>query len=438
MNLKLSSRHKNGLIGFITLAQGKIISGIIGIISLAIAYPYFGIENYGVWTTLNAIATFLIVLDLGLLNYIVNLSSKHKNKSENSQFKIEILNIVLVIIFITIISIVLIYILIFNLNIEKLIGLGADNEIDIKKLLFTFIAVNIINIPCTIIYYILIGAQKGHVVELSRSLGNILSLSILFLGIKYEANIEKIILYYTVMPTIVAFFMTTIKLIKNKDIKISKIHIKLNEIKKIIKESKYHLMLTIFNLINSSLDILIITKYAGIENAAMYGICRQLFTLQLFISYLSNPYWPIFGEAIAKKDYKWMSINYKRLLNITIIATVLTVIPIIIFADKILNWINIKIELSPILLIGYASLTLAMSAHVPMANLMQNQLYIKQLMVTTAIAAVFSVILKIFVTCEYGYEYIVWVGAFITLFFQIIPNNIYLNKIFNQKRNDSY
>jgi O-antigen/teichoic acid export membrane protein len=428
-----SNMLNQGLLSSAFMVLSKAIGVVISLLVAKISYPYLGIDQFGFWMTINSISGLLVFSDLGLSSVIVNcISHSSSSKKDKIQLKKDITSSIYLVISSTLFIAAMLLILINLFDMYDFFGLKLDSlKGEMKPVLIIFIMLFIINTPSNLGMNIFVGDQKSYIVDAIRLISSILSLIVMYLATRFNANFHIFVLSYSGTITFINLIAALYVFYRYKSGQF-KPDIKLfswpNSLK-LLKQGSVFTSITILNLLSTSIDAVLIANTLGPKDVAIYSVTKQLFFILTIVAYTSNPFWPIFGKALQGKNFSLIRSTYKSLTALTAILSVTTIIPIILFGRGIIElWLDADVVPSQSLLIGFAFLSLLFCIIQPTVNVMQNKDYTKIFLRYTLMFSMISLVAKILLIKKYGIEGIVWGTSIIFFITYVIPLTLALNK----------
>jgi O-antigen/teichoic acid export membrane protein len=114
-------------------------------------------------------------------------------------------------------------------------------------------------------------------------------------------------------------------------------------------------VLNLMSIVGSYSDGIIIARRMGASAMASYGVTQKLFLGSMVMGFISAPFWPAFGEALARGDAQWVYGTLKRLLKLSVICGAAVGLPLVIFGKWIVHsWAGQAVVPSTGLLIAFA------------------------------------------------------------------------------------
>ncbi len=277
--MKINQLKLGAILSYAVIA----LNMIVGIAYTPVLIRMLGQSEYGLYSLVHSIITYLTVLDLGFGNAIVLYTAKYRAKNQKQQeYKLYGMFVIIY----TIIGIVAAIIgIIMYLNVHTFFGNTMTNtELEKAKIMMLILTINLaITFPLSMFGNILVGYEKFVVSKLIKIFQIVLMpfimLPLLFLGYK---SITMVIVL-TIL-NIASLLANTIVCFKNLKIKLdfSKFNIPL--LKEIFAYSFFIFLNQIIDKINWSVDQFVLGAVAGTMAVAVYSVAGQLNTMYLSFS----------------------------------------------------------------------------------------------------------------------------------------------------------
>lgn len=272
------------------LKLGAILSYVVIAINIIVGIGYtpilirmLGQSEYGLYSLVYSIITYLTVLDLGFGNAMVLYTAKYRAKNQKEEeYK---LYGMFTIIFTIIGAIAAIIGVLMYFNVDTFFGnTMTKTELDRAKIMMLILTFNLaITFPLSIFGNILVAYEKFVISKLIKIAQIILMpcimLPLLFLGYKSIAMVVVI----TIL-NIVCLLANAIVCFKSLKIKISFSKFNIPVLKEIFKYSFFVFLAQIIDKVNWSVDQVVLGNVAGTTAVAVYSVAGQLNNMYLSFS----------------------------------------------------------------------------------------------------------------------------------------------------------
>lgn len=320
----------------------KFLGILVSFASIPLMIKYLGNEQYGIWSTILAIFSWIVLFDIGIGNGVRNKlaeSLAKENKEEAQRYvstgyiSIGILSISLLVLF-NIIAYFINWQIVFNTIII------TNGELYLAvSLAGSFL---IVNFWLSLINQISNGLQKSQVVVFSQFLSNLLSLFFVFILYKFtEVSLIKLILFYG-FSLLISNFLVTYWIFKNYEFLIPKVKYFSKEyVKSITSLGFKFFIIQIAVVVVFTTDKIMITQLFGPEYVTSYDVVFKLFSIiTIGHSLILAPLWSACSDAYHRGDIEWIKNSLFRQLQFFILI-VLGIIVLTFLAKYIIAfWIG--------------------------------------------------------------------------------------------------
>ena len=322
-------------------------------LSIPLMIKYLGVENYGVWSTLLSIVSWIVLFDIGIGNGLRNKISESLAK-DNTQEAHKYISTAYTIIG----AISVILILIFLLASEyipwhKVFNITSITSQELQNAVNTTVIFLFLNFWLSLINQIFNGLQKTSLVVFNQFLSNTFSLFTVFiLYTFYESSLVKLAFAYGISLLSSSLILSLWFYSKNKNYipKIKSFNSK--NMKAITSLGFQFFIIQIAVIIIFTTDKILITQLFGPELVASYDVVFKLFSIiTIAFSLINTPLLSAYNDAYHRNDLHWMRNIIKRQLKFYLLI-VLSALLLGFFAKNIIYyWIGNKILIANNLII---------------------------------------------------------------------------------------
>jgi O-antigen/teichoic acid export membrane protein len=315
-NNDLSSKVR---LSIIYLTIFRVIGIIAGFLIVPQTLRFVTKSEYGIWLTLSSMIGWISLFDLGITNGLRNLFAvaKSNNKIILSRIYISSVYFYLSIIF----SIVLILLLIFNSFFDWSIVfgniIGSNSQI---RYIFVFIVIYFcFQFILRTLGVILTVDHKPHVINIIDVLGQVLTLSLIFLLNHITKGNIFLLTIVSTIPPLFFLLIANYYYFKNKYKYISPNFkfVRWSLTKNIFKLGGKFFIIQIASIIQYQTTLFLISKYFSSESVVKYNITFKYFSiLNLVFGVVITPFWSAVTEAYAKKNITWIKNSINMYLKI--------------------------------------------------------------------------------------------------------------------------
>jgi O-antigen/teichoic acid export membrane protein len=317
---------------------------------------YLGTEQYGVWSTLLSIVSWVVLFDIGIGNGLRNRISEslaQENKKEAHKYIstaytiIGLISVLLIIIFLSVSN----YIPWQNVfNITSLSNQELKSVVNITVIfLFLNFWISLINQVCN-------GFQKTSLVVFNQFLSNTFSLiSVFILYNFYETSLLKLAFFYGISLLSSSVILSFWFYKNNKDV-IPKIKsFGLSYTKSITSLGFKFFVIQIAVIVIFTTDKILITQLFGPQYVASYDVVFKLFSvITIAHGILLAPLWSAYSDAYHRGDIEWIKKTIKNQFKIYLLLVIATVLLVFLAEPIIKIWIGKNFIIDKMLILAMA------------------------------------------------------------------------------------
>ncbi|MCX6075095.1 MAG: oligosaccharide flippase family protein [Campylobacterales bacterium] len=361
MSLDISNqRTKN----YFKQLKGSFIFKLLAVLSSFLLIPimikYLGNEQYGIWSTLLSIISWVVLFDIGIGNGLRNKVAESLAKDDilsaqkyisTSYILIGVISSLLLVVFMLASNFVD-WQTIFNTTI-----LPNEELINILNISAGFI---FINFWLSLINQVANGVQKSSITVFNQFLSNFLSLiSVYILSLYIKTSLINLAIVYGASLLSSSIILSIWFYSKNLNLlpKIALYNRKF--VKSITSIGFKFFILQIAAIVIFTTDKILITQLFGPEYIVSYDLVFKIFSLITIIyTLISAPLWSSYSDAYSRNDYLWIKEMFVKQLKIYIYV-LLSIIIIGFLVNPIIDlWVNDSIIIDYKLIISIGVFTI--------------------------------------------------------------------------------
>lgn len=325
-------------------------------LTTSITFKYLGSNDYGIWTTIYSIISWVYLLDFGFSNVIkTELPTITKDKTKEINTLITTLYVGIGIVSLTILG------LYFILN--MFVSVGDFLNIDTKLMNFNFILLLNLLFSLSILVVgnyksLLVGVFKTHLVEFSLLIIQFFIFIFIFLlnknNLFYDHQKVLVVSWiYGIVNVSVCICFSVYFFYTNKNIKIALKYFDFSVLKVKSNIGFKYFIIHICMIIIFSTDYILIEKYFGPNEVANYDIVLKIYQVPMLLTITAlSPFWSIFSNRFAEKKYKWIK-KTLVIYNVSFLVFISGIILLYFIVEKIIFlWMKTTLEISKSLLVS--------------------------------------------------------------------------------------
>jgi len=312
--MPIQGRKKIFILGSSSIYGAKIISIIVGLVSVPIGLHYFGPVRYGIWAIISSIIAYLNISNLGIPTATAVLTAKTSESFEREAILRRSL-FLLLIISAVVLSVVL-GIVYFYPNWVGVLGkipLNFQNEA--AEAAITISILFLLNVPLTVFSAGFIGLQKVYWEQFYISLTTIAGLLALILTVLLEGNLVTLALFRGFATLFISIVCALHFLFAHSELrqKSDKLIGREFSNKPILISGIRFFTIGIAAMVVWNTDNLVISHFIGPKAVTPYAVTFKLFVMafSIFMS-VNSAILPMYGKAASLKQWDWIQRTYEK------------------------------------------------------------------------------------------------------------------------------
>jgi len=311
--------------------KGSLLFKILAIgcsfLIIPLMIKYLGNEQYGIWSTLLSIVSWIVLFDIGIGNGLRNKISEALAKDDNQEAQ-NYISTAYVMIGLISVLLLLVFLLASSFiswqSVFNTVVLSNEELKDIVNITASFLFVNF---WLSLINQVFNGLQKTSIVVFNQFLSNAFALiCVVVLYSNFESSLFKLAFVYGLSLVMASVLLSIWFYAKNREF-IPKIQ---NYGKKYVKSITslgfQFFVIQIAVVVIFTTDKILITQLFGPEYVTSYDVVFKLFSIiTIAHSLLMAPLWSAYSDAYHRNDMEWIKKTIKNQLKIYILFIVATI-----------------------------------------------------------------------------------------------------------------
>ena len=424
MLASISERNRRIVTGILGGALGRSISLIAPFIVMPFILHELGSYLFGVWMTALSITSMALFMDFGIGNGLLTRLSYANGLNDHQMMSGYIISAYVSLSIIASLLLLIIYVLYLLVHANILHFSVGDSQA--LYIYLVALVIFILGIPVSVIQRVMYAKQQAFLSNMWQIVASILSIVLCFIAVKLKLAPWEIIFCYSFPLILVLGISTVLFFMKNKEIKPKIKNFSNEKSIDLLKIGSKFLMLAILTSVALNIDNILIANQLGSEMVTGYAIPTKLASLLgMIVTIAFLPLWAANGEAIAKKDYKWVKNNTFKMSLAGAVVLALAVIILTFSTDYIIHlWMGIQF-VDQIYIVFYAGLLSFFIAVTSPYNMVLNSMGIlKPQIYIWGIFLLCTVIIK-FLLLQNGYLVFLPLVSAVSYFFIITLPIIY-------------
>lgn len=321
-----------------TAARG--LNLLVGFISVPLAVGYLGRERYGVWITISSLLMFLSFTDFGLGSSLLNALADAHGRDDRRQAQRYVASAFWLLAFMAIV------LWIPFAGASHWIAAQLFSEKGTSSLLSeaapaVFIAITIffLSFPLNLFAYVLSAHQQNAIVNISAMITATANLIAIIVVVACKAGLIWLVLSYSGSGLVVSLISSIWLFGYSKPwLRPSIRAVDSSTMRNLLGTGWKFLAVSIFWVINSQTDNLIISHFLGPGAVTPYSIAFRLFSYAVvFQSFAVFALWPAYTEARARNDVSWIRRAFRANVVFSFISSAPFTILFIVFGQRIIR-----------------------------------------------------------------------------------------------------
>jgi O-antigen/teichoic acid export membrane protein len=375
----------------------KAVAMLVSFLAIPMMIRYLGQEQFGVWSTLLTVMSWIVFFDLGVGNGLRNKVAEALAKNDKAEAANYIASGYSLIGLIALVLWVLVTGASFFVPWQSVFNTQAIPEATLRLTVQGVVFFVVLNFWIGLISAILGALQKTAMTALSQLISNVLALLFVFVLSKTtDATITYLALAYGVSLVIANIGLSWWFYQGHPELR-PKPYLDKQHVNPLLSVGLQFFTIQIAALIIFTTDKILITQLLGPEYVTQYDVIFKLFGLITFAhALISAPLWSAYTDAYHRNDMKWIKIMLHKQLIIFGGVMVATFTMVLLTKPIIAIWIGHEMTVSQPLVISIGLFVLVSTWNNIYAMFVNGIGQIKLQLYTAVIAMVINVPLAVF------------------------------------------
>ncbi len=384
--------------------------------------------------TMSSVIAMLAFADLGIGNGLLNAIAKANGEDDTVAMRRYISSAVVILCLVSLVVLVTFefsypYIPWANFfNIHSSLAI-AEAGPAVKLFVFCFA----LNIPATIVQRAQLGLQMGFVANLWQALGSVFALVAVLVAVYMRCGLQWLVLAFAGAPVIasamngIVFFGKT-----RRDLSPSLSFATSDSAFRIIKLGLLFFVLQIVVSVTYLSDNIVIARVLGASVVTIYALPDKMFSvIPMILTMMLTPLWPAYGEAIARRDGKWVGRILKKTLLISLLTSMVLSTTFFCLGDELLSlWAGHHIATPIALLLGMALWKIIEAVGNTVAVYLNGHGLIREQVLMSVMTGFSAICGKFYLVQNWGVAGAIWATIMAYLGFSAVPLYYLVKKTF--------
>ena len=344
----------------------KILSSLIGLVTLPLTIELLGKEIYGLWMLIGSIVVWMQLSDLGIGKGLVNVLSEDNGRGDMRAASEHIISAIILIGLVCVATTGVAYLAYVFLPWSAILNIqGEALLLQAKQCVLLMGLFFIANLWLGLIVNIFMAFQRSNVNSFYQMVASLLNLVLLLVAVKFEFPFHWFVIAMSLPQTCCLIllwlhFIRTTPWFTFKDYRFTRA-----SLTRISATSVPLFLFQIGAMLVNQLVNVVLAHVAGLTMVADYNVLLRVYLLVFSIgSGIAYPFYPAVREAFEKSEVDWVKQSVVRAVAIRCGVSLFAVVPLLFRGDFIIEiWIKQELQ-TPMGGAGWAAfgLTLLLSS----------------------------------------------------------------------------
>jgi O-antigen/teichoic acid export membrane protein len=384
----------------------KGLAVLASFIAIPLMIRYLGQEQFGIWSTLLSIMSWVVFFDLGIGNGLRNKLTEAIAKNNLTEAVCYISSGYSLIGLISLLLFISAATASFYIPWQHVFNTLIVDEETLKRSVLVSVFFMTLNFWISIINQILNAMQKSSVVVFGQFIANALALALVFFltTLKTTPSIYYLALVYGISLIISNGALSLWFYSQRQDL-IPSLSFEKKHVRPILSLGVQFFVIQLAGLVIFTTDKILITQLFGPQYVTQYDVVFKLFgIISLIHALITGPLWSSYTDAYHRGDFVWIKAILRKQLILfgVIVISVIIMIPMVKLIVAL--WISEDFEVSMPLVISMAGFTLISTWCNIFAIFVNGIGQIKLQLFTAIIAMIINIPLAIYFTKYLGFD----------------------------------
>jgi len=339
----------------------KVISVVTSIATVPLTLNYLGPERYGIWMTMSSVISMLAFADLGIGNGVMNRVATAWGSSDQAEMRRILASGIVMLAGVSTVLAVIFAIAYPMVEWGRVFNVSSASALaDVGPGMAVFVGIFALNIPAGIIQRTQNAMQEGFRNSLWQCVGSIGALVGVLVVIRNEGGLVWLVATFAGMPLIASLLAGAFFVRDHRELVPSLSDANFGRMRSLAHAGGAFFLLQLGASLAYATDNLVVAHQLGVAEVARYSVQQKLFNLiPLVVSMALLPLWPVYSEALARKDVDWAKKALSRFtVGAFVFSTVASLALVVLSPSLVHWWVGPTIDVSTYLSLGLAAWTI--------------------------------------------------------------------------------
>lgn len=384
-------------------AMYKVVAVAATFIAIPLMISYLGQEQFGVWSTLLTVMSWIVFFDLGVGNGLRNKVAESLAKNEKHEASNYIASGYTLIGLIALAALALVTAGAFFVPWQIVFNTQSIPESTLRETIQIAAFFIVMNFWIGLISALLGALQKTSLIALGQLISNVLVLTLVFaLAKTTNASISYLALVYG-LSLVLANVSLTLWFYRTYPELRPRPYLEKQHVRPLLSVGLQFFTIQLAVLVIFTTDKMLITQLFGPEYVTQYEVVFKLFSIITFAhGMITMPLWSAYTDAFHRGDLVWIKNMLRKQLMLFFIIIITTFILAASAKSIIKLWIGPDLKVSSDLIIALALFVAVSTWNNIFAIILNGIGKIKLQLYTAIIAMVVNIPLSIMLVKQYG------------------------------------
>ncbi|NWD23843.1 oligosaccharide flippase family protein [Pseudomonas yamanorum] len=367
------------------LYKGVAVAASFLVVPIMISY--LGIAQFGVWSTLLTIMSWIVFFDLGIGNGLRNKVAESLAKDEPQQAKNYVSSAYTLIGFLALVLWALFFTMSYLISWQSIFNASAVSEEQLRYSVQVAMSFVLVNFWMGLVTALLGAVQKSALVSLGQLFTNVFALLVTYLLYHFtEGSISNLAWMYGA-GLLGGNLLLSAWFYKRYEFLTPIFSLDYQHLKPLLSVGARFFVIQLAVLVVFATDKILIAQFFGPEHVAEYEVVFKLFSVVIFLhTLISSPLWSAYTDAYHRRDTIWIVRMLRTQLKLYAIV-LLGLVVLAFLAQFIIGiWIGSDFAVSRTLIV-FVALFVAVSTWNNIFAIMLNGAGAVNVQLYTAVAA---------------------------------------------------
>jgi O-antigen/teichoic acid export membrane protein len=309
-------RYRRVALTFAASVAGRGVAVVATLLMVPVLLGHLGPERYGLWAALSTAAAALVFADLGIGNGLLSLLAEDSGRDDTGAARRHVSSSFAALLVLA--GLLAVVFLLVHPRVEWARLLRADSPSATREVAA---AVGIFGIwflaslPLGLVTRVRLARQEGFTNGLWAAGGTLLGVALMLGAISAGAGLPGLVAALGAGPLLALLGQNAALFLRQPALRPRLREARVPAAARVLRLGFAFFVLQVAAAVLHASDGLVAAIVIGPEAAARYAVAAALFDLPLsLLAMMLTPFWPAYGEALARRDVAWMRRALRRSL----------------------------------------------------------------------------------------------------------------------------